>query len=272
MTHSEHILVFDFDGVLCDSLHDSIRMAINTYIQLVPKHTLPVNGYLDPDDVEPFEKTNPEFLTLFRQLMPMGNFAEDYFVFLRILETGISETVDRQKRFDAFKRTLSSDALNAYQSLFYTLRGRLQSEDPKTWAQMLPPFPGIPETVRSLSRRFLCAIATSKDIRSVDILLARYKLADIFPLERILDKDFAHSKREHLIRFQKDHNVPFGQIHFIDDKLLHLQSVKDLDVKTYLATWGFNTPREHQAARADGIRLLRLEDLPHLAPSSRTIS
>ncbi len=272
MIRHEHILVFDFDGVLCDSLHDSIRMAVNTYIQLAPYHTLPVNGSLSPGDVEPFEKANPDFITQFRQLMPMGNFAEDYFVFLRILEAGAAEAIDSQEQFDAFKRTLSVDMLREYQARFYTLRGQLQSEDPQAWARMLPPFPGIPETVRSLSRRFLCAIATSKDLKSVDILLAQYGLADLFASDRILDKDFAHSKREHLIRFQSNHDVPFGQIHFIDDKLLHLQSVKNLGVNTYLAAWGFNTPREHQTAQAEGITLLRLEDLPRLGLSSRNMS
>ncbi len=260
----KQILVFDFDGVICNSIHDSLMTAVNSYIQFVPEHRLPLDGPLKADAVFGFEKAHPEFFERFSRLMPMGNFAQDYFVFLSIIENDTSGKVMDQAGFDAFKRAIPEETLSSYQDLFYRVRQSMQENEPEAWASRLPTFPGIPESIRSLSQRYLCAIATSKDYRSVDMLLRHYGLRDYFQTENILDKDFAASKRDHLIRFHQEHHIPFPAIHFIDDKVLHLVKVKDLGVHAYLSTWGFNTEQEHEMARKEGIALLKLDDLPLL--------
>jgi phosphoglycolate phosphatase-like HAD superfamily hydrolase len=264
MSSNTQILVFDFDGVICNSIHDSLMTALNTYIQFVPEHTLPLDNPLEPDSLFLFEKNHEPLFNRFSKLMPMGNFAEDYFVFLRIIEKDKSEKVKDQASFNIFKSSIPEEKLNAYQTLFYRYRTHLQESDPESWAYLLPPFPGIVEAIQTLSQRFLCAIATSKDRRSVDILLRSYGLGPYFRPENILDKDFAKSKREHLIQFHKEHDTPFKNIHFIDDKILHLTSVKDLGIRAYLALWGFNTERERRIARENGLTPLLLEDLPQL--------
>ena len=121
------------------------------------------------------------------------------------------------------------------------------------------------DMVREAYENYVCAIATSKDHQSVDILLRKYKLTDCFQRENILDKEFAESKRDHLTQFHEKHNVPFKDIHFIDDKVSHLIKVKDLGVQAYLAVWGFNTEREHEIALEHGFKLLRLEALGDMA-------
>ena len=218
-------------------------------------------GLTSLDAVFAFEKAHPEFFERFTRMMPMGNFAQDYFVFLSIIENDTSGRVIDQASFDAFKRAIPEETLPSYQDLFYQVRQSMQENEPEAWASRLPPFQGIPETIRSLFQRYLCAIATSKDYRSVDMLLRHYGLRDCFQTENILDKDFAESKRDHLIRFHQEHDIPFEAIHFIDDKVLHLVKVKDLGIHAYLATWGFNTVREHKMAKREGITLLKLEDL-----------
>jgi phosphoglycolate phosphatase-like HAD superfamily hydrolase len=111
---------------------------------------------------------------------------------------------------------------------------------------------------------FLLAIATSKDYQSVHLLLNHWGLAQYFEQRNILDKDFAGSKREHLVRFHEEHHIPFSGMHFVDDKVSHLFTVQDLGVHAYLALWGFNTPREHAIAQKSGFRLLSLADLQGL--------
>ena len=260
----KQILVFDFDGVICNSIHDSLMTAVNSYIQFVPEHRLPLDGPLKAGAIFAFEKAHPEFFGRFSRLMPMGNFAQDYYVFLSIIENDTSGKVTDQAGFDAFKRAIPEETRSSYQELFYEYRQSMQDSDPEGWASRLPPFPGIPESIHSLSERYLCAIATSKDYQSVDLILSHYGLRDYFQTENILDKDFAASKRDHLIRFHQEHDIPFEAIHFIDDKVLHLVEVKDLGVHAYLSTWGFNTEREHEMARKEGIALLKLDDLPLL--------
>ena len=234
--------------------------AVNSYIEMMPVHGLPLNGPLQADSVLSFEEDHPAFFQRFSRLMPLGNFAQDYYVFLNIIENDPTEKVTDQESFDAYKRSIPSETLASYQDLFYANRQRMQ-KDAEAWARLLPPYPGIVDSIRALSELFLCAIATSKDFRSVDILLQKYELWDCFLKENILDKDFAESKRDHLVRFQNEHDVAFEDIHFIDDKVLHLIKVKDLGVHSYLSTWGFNSEREHRVAEVEGFGLLSLNDL-----------
>jgi len=264
MKTSQQILVFDFDGVISNSIHESFMTALNAYIKFVPDHSFPLKKPLELDAVFQFEKKYPEVFKQFFQLMPMGNRAEDYLIILLLIDRKETGKVTDQSEFDEFKGTIPIEIQEEFHKAFYESRLSFRQEYPAVWMEMHKPFPGIVDAVRSLSQRFLLTIATSKDRASVDILLQHYGLSRYFKPENILDKDFAKSKRFHLTRFQKEHRVSFESIHFIDDKVLHLVSVKDLGVNCYLAAWGFNTEREHKIAIKEGFTLLSLEDLKKL--------
>ncbi|MCD6116036.1 HAD family hydrolase [bacterium] len=255
------LLVFDFDGVICNSYHDSLMTSINTYIELVSEHDLPVSSKLSEKSVFEFEEREKEFCRMFRELMPLGNFAHDYYVILRIVEQNVFNTIKTQEDFDKFKKSCSPDIIDSYQKRFYKVRYDMQTNDPEAWVGILPAFTGVIPAVTKLSEKYTLAIATSKDVRSVEILLKEYDLINYFEHENILDKDYARSKREHLVTFSKKHAVDFSDMSFIDDKVLHLVSVRDLGVNLFLATWGFNTEREYDIARANGCRLLKLDEL-----------
>ncbi len=260
----ESILIFDFDGVLCNSIHDSLFTALQSYCDIVPHNALPWVKDTKRDQVFQFEKENPEFFDQFTDLMPLGNFAQDYFVFLRLLETNAVKSIRSQRDFDDFKKSLPKEQLLLYDKIFYRNRVRMQNENPDEWVRLLPSFKGLQESIPGLSQRFLLAIATSKDYQSIHLLLNHWDLAKYFSRKNILDKDFAESKRDHLVKFQEEHGIPFGHMHFIDDKISHLFDVQDLGVQAYLALWGFNTAREHDLAKKSGFHLLSLEDLPAL--------
>lgn len=264
MKEPQKILVLDFDGVICNSIHESFMTALNTYIQSVPNHHLPLKKPLEPQTLTAFENTHPDLFRLFSQFLPMGNRAEDYFVILLLIDREEAEKAVHQAGFDSYRASIPPETLEAFHSRFYQTRNRIRQAYPRKWSEMLQPFPGVVNAIPTLSRRFVLAIATAKDRTSVDFLLRTHGLSKHFRPENILDKDFAKSKRAHLVRFHEEYNVPFQNIYFIDDKILHLVSVRDLGVRTYLALWGFNTEREHRVARKEGIPLLRLEDLQNL--------
>lgn len=266
MTISKKILALDFDGVLCNSLHDTVMTALNTYLQCNTKHNLPLQKPLTSETVIDFKNRNSEFMKKFTHLMPLGNFAKDYYVILEIINKNKYDNICSQKDFNNFRESLNDQKIKTYNNLFYRYRHSLQQNDPEAWADLLPAFPGIPHAIRKLSKNFLPAVATSKDNNSVNILLKKYGIDDLFASDNILDKDFARTKREHMIKFKKLHDLDFTDIHFIDDKISHLLQVKKLKVNTYLATWGFNTEREHKIAEEKGINLLALKDFPHLTP------
>ncbi len=264
MKELKKILVFDFDGVIADSIHESFMTAVNTYIQIVPDHSLPLSNPLTPDRAFEFEKRHADLYQKYLRAMPLGNRAEEYFVVFQMIERNDFEQIRNQSHFTNYKMTLPEEKRKNYDRQFYENRAILQKKDPQAWAKLIPPFKGVVEVIPVLSDRFTLCIATSKDRSSISILLDDYGLLDYFDAENILDKDFAESKREHLMRFHKDHQVPYSDIHFIDDKIFHLQSVKDLGVHAYLALWGFNDEREYETAREEGFILLSLDDLKNI--------
>ncbi len=264
MPPKPQLVAFDFDGVISNSIYDSMMTAVNTYIECVSDHRLPVDGPLNAHSVFTLEEQNPDFFQRFVGLMPLGNFAQDYYVFLTILQSDEDVLAITQEQFDGIRESLSESDRVAYNARFYEKRCAMQTSDPESWSTLLPPFSGIVESVPILSQRSQIGIATSKDIQSVTILLDKYELTSFFPKENILDKDFADSKRDHLIHFHESLDIPFESIHFIDDKVSHLIGVMDLGVQAHLSTWGFNGEREHEIARKHGLNLLRIEDLPRL--------
>lgn len=258
------LVVFDFDGVLSNSFHDSLWMAINTFIVFEGDTALPLEGKLRSEYVFDFERQNPDFTQQFYALMPLGNLARDYYVILHIMTHGNPAAIHSQADYDAYKSSLDQERVMAYDAHFYASRAQIQSENPAAWAALIPPFDGVVNAVATLSERAGLAIATSKDRPSVLMLLERYGLQQYFRDDRILDKDFAPSKRQHLIRLAEATGTPYDQMHFIDDKVLHLVDVADLGVNACLAQWGFNTAREAQVALDHGCRVLTLADLPAL--------
>jgi phosphoglycolate phosphatase-like HAD superfamily hydrolase len=259
------VLVFDFDGVISDSIHDSFRTALNTYIRFKPGHGFPLGRPLDTAaQTFQFEKDHPDLFERFKRIIPLGNNAEHYYIMLEMLDRKEDEGVSGQDAFDAYAKTVPVAEQKEYHRLFYETRIQLQRSDPLDWAGLLPVFPGVAAAVAELSERFILAIATSKDRFSVDLQLKTYGLETFFRPENILDKDFAESKRDHLQRLRDLHGVPFDAVHFIDDKVLHLVSAAGLGVKCYLSLWGFNTPREHALAKREGFVLLELDQLKNL--------
>jgi phosphoglycolate phosphatase-like HAD superfamily hydrolase len=104
------------------------------------------------------------------------------------------------------------------------------------------------------------AIATAKDRPSVEALLSLYGIRDLFPADRLLDKDTGVHKSDHLTRLQRSLAVPFAEITFVDDKVNHLDRVASLGVHCTLAGWGYNGPREERLAHSRGYAVLQLAD------------
>lgn len=259
------LLIFDFDGVISDSLHDSYVLSLNTYLRMGAARNLPLNAPIDPPNrIFDFEKRHPDLFEAFRRMIPLGNRAEDYFVIWNAIDSEIRERLRTQSNFEKFKRRFPNETLNAYAKVFYKSRKTLQEINAERWTELCPSFHGIPDAIVFLSERFELSVATSKDLQSVHLLLKKYGILRCFKPEYILDKDFSYSKRDHLTHFHEQFGIPFQAMHFIDDKVLHLLSIKTLGVKGYLALWGYNTKRERHIAEREGFRLLTIEGLSDL--------
>ncbi|MCP5066675.1 MAG: HAD family hydrolase [bacterium] len=244
------LLALDFDGVISESAREAFVVALQSYRELRPESGLP--GVTRASEA-------PELYASFVDRMPLGNRAEDFAVVLAALDAGVP--LPDQPAYDAFFATLDVGELAAFHARFYEVRLAWAARDPEGWLSEMRPYPEILSVLRRRSRDVILAIATAKDRASVDRLLERYGIADLFPPERVLDKETGRNKRAHLQALASSTGVAMVDITFVDDKLNHLASVASLGVRCALASWGYNGEREVREARTQGHLVLHLEGL-----------
>ncbi len=239
-------LVLDFDGVISDSARESFAVSLRSYLQLRPESELR-------------ERSEQELYRAFVDLMPLGNRAEDYGVVLTALERG-RELADQQS-YDAFRAEHDPAWLAEYHERFYSVRLVMSQQDPAGWLALMKPYRPLLEVLRRRTGEAAYAIATSKDRRSVRTLINHYRIDDLFPEQRIMDKELGARKTVHLKRLRDALAVDYAEMTFVDDKVNHLDAVRRLGVRCALATWGFNGPREHQLATRRGYLVCTLDNV-----------
>jgi phosphoglycolate phosphatase-like HAD superfamily hydrolase len=242
------ILALDFDGVVCDSLREIVAVATQAYLRLEPDASV-------VRDLAQRGVDDPRFRA-FRRLVPLGNRAEDFGLALAALQNSISIT--NQEEYDHYRRAFSADWIETYHKVFYRCRRELIEASPERWLVLHRPFTSFLELLDAHASTNTYAIATAKDGASVRRLLEHFGVLDLFRSELIFDKDVGVTKTSHLRALSDQLGCPMAAITFVDDKLNHLQKVRPLGVRPVLATWGYNTPREHRLARERGIPIATL--------------
>lgn len=240
------ILALDFDGVICDSAQEVFQTALEAWSDASPGSRL-------PNDVT----RRPESRRAFERLVPFGNRAEDFGVALHILSAGLE--VSTQEDYNQTRERLGSQWLDRFHHTFYRIRHRLRADDPERWLGLHRTYPSFIEVLERNQRHTTLAVVTAKDGDSVRRLLKHFAIDRLFPDELILDKETGLAKTSHLRMLAERLGCNLAQIAFVDDKLNHLVTTAPLGVKGVLATWGHNTPREHNAAREAGFVVATLD-------------
>ena len=259
------LLVLDFDGVVSDSAPEAFVVALRTYVALRGGSPLADDLRVIDSALAREAVAASRLYSAFVDFMPLGNRAEDFGIELAALEQGRS-LLD-QADYDEHKREVvraDPDFLAAFHERFYRARSEFAARDPDAWYGLLGPYPEFVSILRRRSRDRTLAIATAKDLASVDRLLVDYGIADLFPTEYVLDKETGASKRAHLDELHRRTGTPFAEMHFIDDKVNHLEDVASLGVRCALSAWGYNGPREQDRARACGFDVCSLGDAEHV--------
>jgi phosphoglycolate phosphatase-like HAD superfamily hydrolase len=241
------LLALDFDGVICDSARECFAVALRAHAALRPGS--PLRG----------REGDGALYARFVELMPLGNRAEDFGVALDSLAEGV--VLAGQAEYDAFYRTRAPEALRAFHGLFYEARAAWSAADPAGWLAQMAPYPGVCAFLRRSAGRVALGLATAKDRRSVRLLLQSYGVADLFPEQRVLDKEAGVRKRDHVAELARRLAVPVAEITFLDDKVTHLTDVAALGARCALAAWGYNGERERAEAARRGFLVCSLDDL-----------
>lgn len=257
------LVALDFDGVISDSAPEAFWVALRTLAELRPEQGTWVRcleefgGFDGP--------LNREVLIedlLFREflrLMPLGNRAEDFGVALLSLEAGVP--ILDQVSYDDYFDAIGIRFAHEFHDRFYRERTALRGRDPERWGSLMSCYPGLTEVLHSCPGSILPVIATAKDRASVRFLLDQYGIGDLFPEDRVFDKEFGRDKSAHLQAIRQRFGQSGPEIVFVDDKVNHLASVESLGVRCVLAAWGYNGQTEQELAVARGFRVCQLDEV-----------
>lgn len=253
-------LALDFDGVIADSRRETFEVALATYREMTPTTN--------------FERVSSEILyDRFAALMPFGNRAEDFGVALAAIDSEIvaiaAPQICDQETYWSFARQREVAWLDEFHSRFYVNRRKLREKDLQIWLAWTPPYSRFVALLPKLAQHWRLAIATAKDRISVEVLLRKYGIAELFDPHLIFDKETGVNKSAHFQALQARLQIPFEKITFVDDKVNHLDVAAKLRLRCVLAAWGYNTPREHELARARGYRVLTLDEVEAVLLESR---
>lgn len=239
MTAPPPLLVFDFDGVLCDSLDECMMVA--WYV----RDGKPVRSFLDPGlkgvpkhIVERFQGCRPfmchlaHFLVPLVELDPPGSRAEF------------------AARFDA----LPSEDIERFASAAEGFRAELRVKHPESWRARHTVEARLGNLVRD------GYIATARDRDSVGQILGAEGI-DV-PDERIFGS--LRDKTDALHEIAERESLEPIDVVLVDDSIENCVAARRSGFAAYWARWGYHADGDAQTAREHGIPVVTVEALLHV--------
>ncbi|CAN1212041.1 hypothetical protein TUMEXPCC7403_17680 [Tumidithrix helvetica PCC 7403] len=244
------LLALDFDGVLCDGMLEYWQVAWRTYCKV----------WLNSETTAP-----SEIAPIFYQLRPVVETGWEMPVLVKAILEGFSPS-EILTNWQAIAEKSVADSPTTPAQLSANLdaiRDRWIEQDLDSWLALHRFYAGVvPRLQQWVNKSALCFIITTKEARFTAQLLADAGID--FPRDRIFGKEVKCPKYQTLEELAEKYQVDFSQIHFVEDRLKTLISVKNrpnlAPVNLYLADWGYNTASDRDRAQNDPrIHLLSLD-------------
>ena len=254
------ILALDFDGVIVDSVLDSLFVGHNTYLRLYGREVKKNFGG-EPFTFENWEKIKRNYqkeIKYYRTLRPYIRGATDYGLIQKLMEE--KKVIESQEEFDHYRNSADFD-FEDYEKEFYKERERLQNIDYRAWFNLEPSYPKIIQGMKKLlEEEIKIVIATSNRRKAImKSFTPEYFGFTIGPKD-ILDKRFGEDKSEQMRHMVKFYQVNFEDIYFVDDQVSHLIQTKPLGIKAILAGWSYATETQKEEARKQDILVIEREE------------
>ncbi|MFB3819562.1 MAG: HAD family hydrolase [Candidatus Methylomirabilales bacterium] len=236
------LLALDFDGVLCDSVHEAFRSSWEVCRELgVAKAETPPAG----------------LAAAFVRIRPVLEFGWEFPLPVCALLDGVPEEELRQNfRATWRRRTLERHGLTREELMrrFDAVRDRAIAADLDAWLADQALYPGVADRLRAaLKEGTRVFVITTKEGRFAHRLLTVHGVD--FPADQVWGKEQARPKPELLRTLIGRYRLPPAGVWFVEDRLNTLRAVereRDLDgVGLFFATWGYTLPAEVAEARAD---------------------
>lgn len=229
------ILALDFDGVLCDSVDETVESAWSAAQALW-------------DDLA--YDLPPGIRDAFRGLRPRVEYGYETVLVIRLLADGIGAT-ELSDRYPALVESAlerSGRTVDELKVAFGAARDRSVALDPGAWADSSPLYPGVANWLSRLSRCERAHVVTTKEERFVLEILARNRIP--FDPARVFGLDRHRPKEESLRAICGERGR--GGLLFVEDRLATLERVRACEdlagAQMALAGWGYNTEADRRRA------------------------
>jgi phosphoglycolate phosphatase-like HAD superfamily hydrolase len=236
------ILALDFDGVVCDTVHEGCRSAWQ-----VCREMTGLDG----------ERPSPEAAAAFVRLRPALEHGWEFPVLTLAIADGIPEP-DILHGFQAVwrDRLLDKYRLEPKQlaARFDQVRDRTIARSMDDWLADQALYPGMADRLNAAQAKGArLYVITTKEGRFAHRLLEVHGVS--LPAERVWGKEARRPKPELLRVLREQEAVAFEEIWFVEDRLKTLQAVirePDLaGVGLFLALWGYVMPGDASEAAAE---------------------
>ena len=224
-------VVFDFDGVVCNSTNECMVTSWNAWDRW--------------NKGEKFRRTLNKFtqteIDAFRSLRPYVRGAGEYYILMRAIHSpGVA--IVNQNDYESFYTKWKAQ-LDSFKKLFFIERKRLREDDIENWINLHEMYDDVIVVMKNLYNSGRLLIATLKDSESVKLLLKKYGIE--ISSENILGQSEISSKLEALNYFVSKKIINKKEICLMDDNLTHLIEPHNHNYNVFLTGWG-NTLEEHK--------------------------
>lgn len=230
-------LVFDFDGVICDSIKECYFTAFHLYYKI--------------NDIKSFSIFYKKNFLKLKKLRVFVKSGLDYFVAIYILDKKL--IIKNKKDFESAKVILDISE-NKINKLFYRYRKEFVKKNYILWIAMNPLYKGLKKILIKLIKENILYVLTYKNKESVLDILNHNKI--FIQKENVISLPYTKSKK---MFFKKNNKYIF-----IDDNISNLLDIDTINVKKYLAKWGYNSNSEISLAKKNKINILSINKIRNL--------
>jgi phosphoglycolate phosphatase-like HAD superfamily hydrolase len=215
----EKLLFLDFDGVICDSINETVLCSWLAYYKYLKKS-------------EPPECVPGNHKKQFLVYRPYIRSAADYIVIQDLLVHRLQ--MDSQEDFDEVLKALGQEVLTYYQEIFYRARTEIFTAWKSIWLGLNPLYPHMDEIMAKAARSSRVYILSTKKPEFINEILKGHSLD--FDAKRIIYPG-QEEKLAIIARILDQEKA--GKAYFVDDQISHLHTNTDPRIKTFLASWGY---------------------------------
>lgn len=223
LIQEKKFIVFDFDGVVCDSTDECMVTSWNAWEQWEGR-----NGFRR--GVEEFGDSE---IRNFRSLRPYVKGAGEYYIVRRLLSEG--KMVKDQTQYDFYVEKWREWA-SSFKEIFFNCRELLRKENLTAWIDLHPVYDDVILLMKDLNLQQRLFIATLKDGESVKLILNHHGVN--LDEGRLLDQSMIKSKLQALDIIREMLKCSQTDLLFVDDNLTHLIAPHNAGYHVYLTTWG----------------------------------